>query len=136
GAGRTLGLRRGRPALAGSGVAPAVARSLPEITADPQQLEQAFLNLLLNAEQAILEVKPQGRVLIRTRLQADGPTICADVVDDGPGIAPDVLPRVFEPFYTTKSVGSGTGLGLSVSYGILEEHGGNLTVQSKPGETV
>jgi len=133
---QTLALRTNQLALSGISVATDFARDLPEITGDAQQLEQVFLNLLLNAEQAILEVKPQGRILIRTRLKADGPTICADVIDDGPGIAPDVLPRVFEPFYTTKSVGSGTGLGLSVSYGILEEHGGNLTVQSKPGETV
>jgi len=95
-----------------------------------------FLNLLLNAEQAILELRPQGRILVRTRVSADNRTIYADVVDDGPGILPDALPRVFEPFFTTKTVGSGTGLGLSVSYGILEEHGGKLSVQSKPGETI
>jgi two-component system NtrC family sensor kinase len=62
--------------------------------------------------------------------------VCAAVVDDGPGIDPDTLPRVFEPFFTTKDVGVGTGLGLSVSYGIAQEHRGRLTVESRPGETV
>src|SRR5207253_9311341 len=78
----------------------------------------------------------QGHIVVRTRVSADGHAIYADVVDDGPGVAPDALARVFEPFFTTKTVGSGTGLGLSVSYGILEEHGGKLSVQSRPGETI
>jgi CheY-like chemotaxis protein len=133
---QTLALRTSQLTLSGIGVETQFAPDLPEITGDAQQLEQVFLNLLLNAEQAILDARPQGRILVRTRVSADGAFACADVIDDGPGIPPDVLPRVFEPFFTTKMVGSGTGLGLSVSYGILEEHGGRLTVQSRPGETV
>jgi len=81
-------------------------------------------------------VKPQGRIIVRTRMSPGGDFVCADVVDDGPGVTPEALPHVFEPFFTTKIVGSGTGLGLSVSYGILEEHGGRLAVQSRRGETV
>ncbi|HEY2996051.1 MAG TPA: GAF domain-containing protein [Methylomirabilota bacterium] len=133
---QTLALRTHQLTLSGIMVTTEFVRDLPEITGDAQQLEQVFLNLLLNAEQAILEQKTQGQILVRTRVSADGRAIYADVVDDGPGIAPDALPRVFEPFFTTKTVGSGTGLGLSVSYGILEEHGGKLSVQSRPGETI
>jgi PAS domain S-box-containing protein len=133
---QTLTLRASQLAVSGIRVETDFARDLPQITGDAQQLEQVFLNLLLNAEQAILEARSQGRILIRTRAGGEGTTVCADVIDDGPGIPPEVLPRVFEPFFTTKVVGSGTGLGLSVSYGILEEHGGTLSVQSRPGETI
>jgi PAS domain S-box-containing protein len=133
---QTLSLRTSQLTLSGITVETEFAADLPQIAGDAQQLEQVFLNLLLNAEQAILESKPQGRIFVRTHISEDGRFVCADVIDDGPGIPPDVLPRVFEPFFTTKMVGSGTGLGLSVSYGILEEHGGKLTVQSRPGETI
>jgi PAS domain S-box-containing protein len=133
---QTLALRLSQLTLSGITVETEFAAELPEITGDAQQLEQVFLNLLLNAEQAILEAKPQGRIVVRTRVSPAGDVVCADVVDDGPGVSPEALPRVFEPFFTTKMVGSGTGLGLSVSYGILEEHGGRLTVQSRRGETV
>jgi PAS domain S-box-containing protein len=132
---QTLALRVNQLTLSGITVETAFGADLPQITGDAQQLEQVFLNLLLNAEQAILEVGAHGRILVRTRVSPDGTMVCADVVDDGPGIASDALSRVFEPFFTTKSVGSGTGLGLSVSYGIIEEHGGRLSVQSRPGET-
>jgi two-component system NtrC family sensor kinase len=94
------------------------------------------LNLLLNAEQAMLEAKTGGRIVITTNISRDGREVHAEVIDDGPGISPDALPHVFEPFFTTKTVGSGTGLGLSVSYGIVEEHGGRLGVESRPGRTV
>ena len=133
---QTLALRINQLSLSGITVETEFAPDLPEITGDAQQLEQVFLNLLLNAEQAILEAQPQGRIAIRTRLREDRAAICAEIVDDGPGIAPEAQPRIFEPFFTTKSPGSGTGLGLSVSYGIIEEHGGRLSVQSRPGETI
>ncbi len=133
---QTLALRINQLTLSGITVESEFAPQLPEITGDAQQLEQVFLNLLLNAEQAILEAKPQGRIVVRTRASEAGDFVYADVIDDGPGIASDAMPRVFEPFFTTKMVGSGTGLGLSVSYGILEEHGGRLSVQSRRGETI
>src|SRR5437899_2490521 len=111
-------------------------RGLPSVLADQHQLEQVFLNLLLNAEQAILEGKHGGRITLTTGVNRDGRSVYAEVIDDGPGIPPDALPHVFEPFFTTKTVGTGTGLGLSVSYGIVEEHGGHLGVESHPGRTV
>jgi PAS domain S-box-containing protein len=133
---QTLALRINQLTLSGITVETEFTPDLPDITGDAQQLEQVFLNLLLNAEQAILEAKPTGRIVVRTRMSAAGDMVYADVIDDGPGVSPEALPRVFEPFFTTKMVGSGTGLGLSVSYGILEEHGGRLTVQSRRGETI
>jgi PAS domain S-box-containing protein len=132
---QTLALRINQLTLSGITVETEFAPDLPQITGDTQQLEQVFLNLLLNAEQAILEARPTGRIVVRTRASAAGDVVYADVVDDGPGVSPEALPRVFEPFFTTKMVGSGTGLGLSVSYGILEEHGGRLTLKSRRGET-
>ena len=133
---QTLALRISQLTLSGITVETEFAPDLPEITGDAQQLEQVFLNLLLNAEQAILEMRSQGRIMIRTRMRADNAAICAEVVDDGPGVPVEAQSRIFEPFFTTKSPGSGTGLGLSVSYGIIEEHGGRLSVQSRPGETI
>ena len=132
---QTLSLRLNHLTLSGIAVERDFPDALPVINGDAQQLEQVFLNLLLNAEQAIHETKAAGRIALRARLRPDGRAIFAQVVDDGPGIPADALPRVFEPFYTTKTVGMGTGLGLSVSYGIVQEHGGRLTVDSRPGET-
>src|SRR5438270_118954 len=132
---QTLSLRLNHLTLSGIAVERDFPDLLPAINGDAQQLEQVFLNLLLNAEQAILETKPGGRIVLRARLRPDARAILAQVVDDGPGIPAEALQRVFEPFYTTKTVGMGTGLGLSVSYGIVQEHGGRLTVESRPGQT-
>jgi PAS domain S-box-containing protein len=133
---QTLALRMNQLTLNGIVVECAFEPELPVITGDGQQLEQVFLNLLLNAEQAILEARPNGRIVLRTRLRDDRQSILAQVEDDGPGIPQESLQRIFEPFYTTKTVGTGTGLGLSVSYGIVQEHGGRLSVESRPGRTV
>ncbi|HSP73741.1 MAG TPA: ATP-binding protein [Gaiellaceae bacterium] len=94
----------------------------------PNQLEQIFLNLLANARQAL----PNGGV-VTLRLESDGEWVSACVSDTGPGIAPDELPRIFEPFYTTRGSEGGTGLGLSVSLGLAEAHGGTLTASEAPG---
>jgi signal transduction histidine kinase len=116
---------------------------VPPVQGDPYQLQQVFLNLVLNAEQAILGSGVGGRrsgdrirVSTRTRLDGDQSWVVAQVADNGPGIPAEVLPRIFEPFFTTKKVGEGAGLGLSVSYGIVEEHGGRLSVESGPGRSV
>src|SRR5438132_901086 len=133
---QTLALRINQLTVSGIAVEKKFARGLPPVLADPHQLEQVFLNLLLNAEQAMLEGKTGGRIILNTTVSRDGRMVHAEVIDDGPGIPHDALSHVFEPFFSTKPVGSGTGLGLSVSYGIVEEHGGHLVVESRPGRTV
>jgi two-component system NtrC family sensor kinase len=104
---------------------------LPNVTGDPHQLMQVFLNLVMNAEQAIREVRDRGT--LRIRLGKDDGSIMIIFQDDGPGIPADILPKIFDPFYTTKRPGRGTGLGLSICKAILREHGGNVEVASGPG---
>jgi PAS domain S-box-containing protein len=133
---QTLALRINQLRLSGIDVQTDFAPKLPGVAGDTHQLQQVFLNLLLNAEQAITESRRGGRIVFRTRPLPEGKGILAQVIDDGPGIPADVLPRIFEPFFTTKEVGAGTGLGLSVSYGIAEEHHGRLYAESRPGETI
>ncbi|MEO6350549.1 MAG: ATP-binding protein [Candidatus Limnocylindrales bacterium] len=103
---------------------------LPNVWADAAQLQQVLLNLTLNAIQAIRSNRPSGTITVsaRTENRTDDRArfVRVRVEDDGPGIAAEVRPRVFEPFFTTKYVGQGTGLGLSVSYGIVTAHGGRL----------
>jgi signal transduction histidine kinase len=91
-----------------------------------------FLNLLINAGQALRGSGPQPTLRLVTRLEADGQVV-TEVQDNGPGIAPEHLPRIFEPFFTTKPVGEGTGLGLSICHGIVSALGGTITVESTPG---
>jgi two-component system, NtrC family, sensor kinase len=109
-------------------------RNLPKTIADAHQLQQVFLNILTNAEQAMLEVNGNGRLVIRTHADDTNTNIIAEIIDDGPGIPESYLTRIFDPFFTTKEVGKGTGLGLSLSYGIIKEHGGNIFAQSQLGE--
>ncbi len=104
---------------------------LPQITGDPHQLMQVFLNLMLNAEQAIREARDKGTLRIRLR-KSDG-HIQVVFEDDGPGIAPEILPNIFDPFYTTKRPGRGTGLGLSICKAVLKEHAGNIEATSAAG---
>jgi signal transduction histidine kinase/ActR/RegA family two-component response regulator len=133
---QTLALRLNQLTLSGIVVERDFADNVPLLTGDMHQLQQVFLNLLLNAEQAIVGASDGGgHIVFRTRVVDGGAAVRASIIDDGPGIPEDALPRVFEPFFTTKDVGAGTGLGLSVSYGIAEEHHGRLTVESRPGRT-
>jgi PAS domain S-box-containing protein len=106
-------------------------RSLPMTWADPFQLQQVFINLLGNAEQAVSRHGGERRITVRTRRENE--TLVIEVADSGPGIAPEHLAHIFNPFYTTKPRGSGTGLGLSIADGIVREHGGSLRVQSDLG---
>jgi PAS domain S-box-containing protein len=98
------------------------------VTASPNQLKQIFLNLIANARQAM----PNGGT-VKVDVRQDGDWVTASVSDDGPGIEAAVLERIFEPFFTTKRLTGGTGLGLSVSLGIAEAHGGSLTGSSERG---
>ena len=102
--------------------------TLPAVLCHPLKLNQVFLNLVVNAIQACA---PGGGIELRTR--ADDDEVVIEVSDDGPGIPPENLARVFEPFFTTKPVGSGMGLGLSVSYGIVRDHGGAIQAENGPG---
>ena len=104
---------------------------VPSITCSPSQVNQVLLNLLNNAAQAM--DKPRGRIVVKTRYDGDG-VVAIDVEDNGKGIATDVLPKIFDPFYTTKEPGKGTGLGLSIAYKIVKQHGGRIDVRSTPGE--
>jgi two-component system, NtrC family, sensor kinase len=103
--------------------------NLPRVKADPLMLQQALLNIVLNAEQAI---GMNGRIETRKALLENPPRILVEIRDTGPGLRPDVLPRIFEPFYTTKEVGKGTGLGLAIAYGIIQEHGGQISAANHP----
>ncbi|HZP65002.1 MAG TPA: ATP-binding protein [Rudaea sp.] len=101
---------------------------LPKIECLPAQLNQVFLNLIVNAAQFM---EKRGTITLRTGCDAD--SVWIEVTDDGKGIDKKHLGRVFDPFFTTKPVGDGMGLGLAVSYNIVQQHGGSIEVQSEPG---
>ncbi len=103
---------------------------VPSITCSPSQVNQVLLNILSNAAQAI--DKPRGRIIVTTRASAGA--VIVDIEDNGKGITPEALPKIFDPFYTTKEVGKGTGLGLSIAYKIVAQHGGRIDVRSVVGE--
>jgi PAS domain S-box-containing protein len=104
---------------------------VPESMADAHQLQQVFLNLITNAEQAMERAeRDQQRLTVRTR--RSGEIIRIEVEDTGPGIPPNLLERIFNPFFTTKPTGSGTGLGLSISLGIVREHEGRIWAENAP----
>ncbi|WP_120502568.1 ATP-binding protein [Roseovarius sp. EL26] len=105
-----------------------LALELPEICADPDQITQVIINLILNAEQAIHESGKGARITLETRLSQDGAAIEILVEDDGPGIAKNIRSRIFEPFFTTKDVGEGTGIGLALCHRIIGSHGGQITL--------
>lgn len=104
---------------------------IPGVVGDANQLIQVFLNLVTNAEQAIREVRDTGRIQIRIARVED--RVCISLQDDGVGIKPEAIPRIFDPFYTTKRPGGGTGLGLSICMSIVREHGGTIEAEALPG---
>ncbi|ONH55298.1 Response regulator receiver domain-containing protein [Pseudomonas cedrina] len=103
---------------------------LPEIECLASQLNQVVMNLVINAAQAM---GPE-RGIITISNGVEGENIWLEVADNGCGIAPEALQKIFDPFFTTKPVGEGTGLGLSLSYGIVKKHGGTIAVSSEPGK--
>ena len=111
----------------------ALATGLPQVFADAHQLKQVLLNLVINAEQAMLSASGRGTLIVRTWHEAAGGCVVLEINDDGPGIPDDVRPRIFDAFFTTKSAGTGTGLGLTVAGRIVEDHGGKLEIESTPG---
>ncbi|MEQ8224049.1 MAG: ATP-binding protein [Candidatus Eremiobacterota bacterium] len=106
--------------------------NLPFVYADENQIQQVILNIINNAVDAILSFKDEGTIKIAVSRDRDKINLIFS--DDGPGIDPRHINKVFDPFYTTKEVGKGTGLGLSISYGIIKEHNGDISVQSEFGK--
>ncbi|EJM02965.1 putative protein with fused histidine kinase and response regulator receiver domain [Pseudomonas sp. GM102] len=104
-------------------------QKLPDIECLPSQINQVIMNLIVNASQAM--GPERGTITLRTGLE--GETVSIEVADTGIGIEPDNLQKIFDPFYTTKPVGQGTGLGLSLSYGIVKKHQGDISVRSEVG---
>ncbi|MDP2916768.1 MAG: PAS domain S-box protein [Dehalococcoidia bacterium] len=105
---------------------------MPEVMADFFQLQQVFLNIIINAEYFMIETHRRGKLTVTTERVGDMARIA--IADDGPGITPENLGHIFDPFFTTKPVGKGTGLGLSICHGIVANHGGKIYVESIPGE--
>jgi two-component system NtrC family sensor kinase len=108
------------------------APALPQVMGNGAQLQQAFMNIIINAEQAMLEAHKKGKLTIVTEQVGD--IVRASFTDDGPGISPDHMKQLFHPFFTTREVGKGTGLGLSICHGIVTEHGGKIYAQSELGK--
>jgi signal transduction histidine kinase len=107
----------------------AFQQTLPPVLGSTTRLQQVFLNLFMNARDAM----PTGGML-EVRTTAQNGSVEIEVTDTGSGIPAEQLNRIFDPFFTTKSSGRGTGLGLSVSYGIIKEHAGKIEVRSTPGK--
>ena len=106
-----------------------LAKDLPDVIADPGQMHQVLVNLVVNAIQAS---SSGGTVTVET--SQDSQHVCMSVTDTGSGMTKDVLNKIFLPFFTTKDVGEGTGLGLPVVHGIITSHGGHIDVKSAPNE--
>jgi len=113
--------------------------NLPLILADSNRLEQVFINLLINARDAIEEKsnavdKKNGEKKIFLKTSSQGKMVKIEVRDTGKGISQSILDKIFEPFFTTKKVGRGTGLGLSISYGIVQDYDGTIKVETQEGK--
>ena len=127
----TLKLVRNQLSLCGIQADLDLPQNLPQVQGNRKSLQQVFLNLFINAIQAMLD---GGSLTVRAYPTPDGQWLKVQVTDTGMGIAAEHLPHIFDPFYTTKEVGRGTGLGLSVTYGIVEKHGGRIEVESEKGK--
>jgi PAS domain S-box-containing protein len=110
-----------------------LAHEVPRLWADPHQLQQVLVNLLTNAQQALREVAVPRHMILTTQGDLARAVVTLEVTDNGPGIPPALQVRLFEPFFTTKPEGVGTGLGLPLCRGIIEGHGGTISLRSTPG---
>jgi len=126
-----LELLRHQPNYADMGIVVDLNENIPAILGDPSGLRQVFMNLLINACHAI---KDGGLINVATTYSDKDRAICVQVSDTGCGIAHDVIGRIWDPFFTTKEVGKGIGLGLALSYNIVKRHGGEISVKSNAGE--
>jgi two-component system cell cycle sensor histidine kinase/response regulator CckA len=126
----TLALRTYEQKVSNIAAVTALAAGLPQVFADAHQIQQVLLNLVINAEQAMLTANGRGSVVIRTWHDAEHDAVALEVNDDGPGVPAEMMGKIFDPFFTTKEVGKGTGLGLTVAYAIAQEHGGRIRVHS------
>ena len=129
----TMALRAYEQRVSNICVIDALAAGLPQVFADGYQLQQVLLNLIINGEQAMLSANGRGVLVVRTWHDADQESVVLEINDDGPGIPDDLQPKIFDPFFTTKEVGQGTGLGLTVAYAIVQEHGGRIRLESRAG---
>jgi len=109
-----------------------LAPDLPLVMGNSSQLQQVFFNIIVNAEQAMLDFHEKGTITITTQNRRGQVTVT--IADDGPGIAPENMSRLFTPFFTTKEIGKGTGLGLSICHGIISEHEGRIYAESEYGK--
>jgi signal transduction histidine kinase len=107
-------------------------RHMPPVLLDPDQIQQVLFNLVKNAEQAMTDANGGGVLTVRSFPGPDGRDVRVSIGDDGPGIPPEVQRRIFDPFFTTKEAGEGTGLGLTISYSIVDEHNGRIRVENRP----
>jgi signal transduction histidine kinase len=137
---QTVALKQSELALDRISVRKQLAPDLPTTWGDAGRISQVVLNLLINAQHALRDQDAPGTITIRSwgKRSEDAESdaierICISITDNGPGIATELMPRIFEPFFTTKPVGQGTGLGLSVCYGIIADHGGRIWAESQPG---
>ena len=128
----TLALRTYEQRLSNVTTLNALASGLPQVFADPYQVKQVLLNLIINAEQATLAANGRGTLVARTWYDDAQGMVTLEINDDGPGIPKEAQTKVFDPFFTTKAIGKGTGLGLTVAYAIMQEHGGQIRVGSAP----
>jgi two-component system NtrC family sensor kinase len=129
----TLALRAYEQRVANVVIFEALAAGLPQVFADPHQIQQVLLNLIINAEQAMLGAHGRGTLILRSWHDLERDAVILEVSDDGPGVPQEMQTKIFDPFFTTKEVGKGTGLGLAVAYAIAQEHGGRISVKSTAG---
>jgi signal transduction histidine kinase/CheY-like chemotaxis protein len=128
----TLALRAYEQRVTNITVIDALAAGLPQVFADGHQIQQVLLNLVINAEQAMLSANGRGIIVMRTWHDIHDECVILEINDDGPGVPEELQPKIFDPFFTTKEIGKGTGLGLTVAYAIVQEHGGRIRLESRP----